>query len=178
MTEIFARFPVTLDVRIRLCEEADLPGLEWSAELVSHRAFVREQFERHLRGANVMLVAERVGAPVGQIWVELATGAADRVATLWAARVMPPLRGLGIGARLVLAGERVAGAAGRRRVELGVEKSTPRARRLYERLGYRYARDELSAETYAAPDGTTTRHAFDQWVLAKPLPGRVDEIRP
>lgn len=63
----------------------------------AHRTFTAGQFERHLRGANVMLVADDCGYPVGQVWIDLERQASERTAVLWALRVIDRVQGLGIG---------------------------------------------------------------------------------
>lgn len=170
---IIERLSVTLDVVVRTCEERDLTPLEWFGSFTAHRAFIRAQFERHLRGGNIMLVADRMGYPVGQIWIDLEKHVVERVALLWALRVIAPLQNVGIGRHLILAAEAVARAAGFRIAEMGVEKDNERARHLYERLGYAYVRDEVSEEPYVSPNGIASRHVFDQWILQKPLASRL-----
>jgi len=50
--------------------------------------------------------------------------------------VPEPLRSRGIGRLLVARLERLASDRGKRRIGLGVARTNPAARRLYERLGY------------------------------------------
>lgn len=165
------RFSVTMQIDLRTCEEHDLLPLEWDGAFTSHRAIIQAQYERHLRGKNVMLVADQGGYPIGQVWIDLERYAAERVALLWALRVIAPLQSLGIGRRLIAAAEEVAAAAGFDVIELAVDKDNLRAYRLYERVGYAPIRDEVSAETYVAPDGSSTQEIHDQWILRKPLEG-------
>lgn len=162
---------LSLEVLIRPCRRADLEPLEWFGAFRSHRAFVAAQFERHLRGDNVMLVAEHKRFPVGQVWIDLARKPAERAAVVWALRVFEPFQGLGIGTHLLAAAERRAAAAGRAVSEIGVEKHLASVRRLYERLGYRVAGEERSEETYMEPDGSAVRYTFDQWILRKRIEG-------
>jgi len=170
---VFDRISLSLEFVIRECTEHDLPQLEWLGSLSSHRAFMRRQFTRHLRGVNVMLVADLAGYPVGQVWVDLEQWANSGGALIWALRVIDPLRNFGLGTKLLAAAEGVAEDAGRLFVELGVEKANERGRALYERLGYVAVGEELCEEDYVAPDGRIVRQVFDQAVLRKSLGGEI-----
>ena len=160
-------FVVCFGVYVRRCEERDLGPLEWFGAFTPHRAFIREQFERDRRGSNVMLVADRAGYPVGQVWIDLEKRAAERAAFVWALRVIEPLQGLGIGARLLSAAERVAGAAGAGCVEVGVEKKNVRARPFYERRGFVLVGEETAEQEYLGDDGSVSRQVYVQWIFRK-----------
>jgi ribosomal protein S18 acetylase RimI-like enzyme len=56
--------------------------------------------------------------------------------TLWRLAVHGALQSCGIGTLLIEAAEQRIRARGLHRAELGVEECNPRARALYERLGY------------------------------------------
>lgn len=163
-----------LELRIRRCRRRDLAKLEWFGAYTAHRAFLAAEFERHLRGENVMLVATHRDFPVGQVWLDLAKRSAEQIATIWALRVLEPFQGLGIARRLIAVAEEHAAAARAVAVEIGVEKRLEAVRAFYERLGFALVREERSEETYVAPDGSASRYVFDQWVLAKDLPGDED----
>jgi ribosomal protein S18 acetylase RimI-like enzyme len=169
MSRVLDRFSRRMDVIVRHCEPRDLPQLEWLGSFTPHRLFMREQFDRHRRGENVMLVADHAAFPVGQVWIDLAKRAAEHVAIIWALRVIASAQGLGIGRRLLTAAERVARAAGFDVAEIGVERDNPRVRIWYERIGYRYVRHDLTEQTYVSPDGALSRHVFDQTILRREL---------
>lgn len=160
-------FRVCLDVEIRPCTGSDLRSLEWFGLFTAHRALFEEQFRRHLRGENLMLVADANGFPAGQVWIDLEKHADERMALLWALRVFPVLRGAGIGTRLLAAAERLARHRGFRALEIGVEKDNPAARRLYEARGYRLCGEVAEPWGYVTPDGDEVRHVSDQWMLRK-----------
>lgn len=176
MRRVLDRFSRRIDIVVRHCSESDLEPLEWLGSFTSHRLFMREQFERHRRGENVMLVAAHADFPVGQIWIDLTKRASEGSAVVWALRVIASLQGLGIGLRLMLAGESVAAAAGLEAAEIGVEHDNDDVRSWYERLGYRYERREVTEQSYASPDGGTSSCVFDQLILRKSL--RASETDP
>lgn len=78
--------------------------------------------------------------------------------TLWQLTVHPAWRSRGLGTLLVRAAEQRICARGLARAELSVEEDNPRARALYERLGYvAYAR-EPDAWLRETADGSTVRY--------------------
>jgi GNAT superfamily N-acetyltransferase len=166
---VIDRFCLGLEIVIRPCEERDLAPLEWLGSFKTHRAFMHTQFERHVAGKNVMLVADRDGYPVGQVWLDLERERERRAAFVWALRVIAPFQGLGLGGRLLAAAEAIAAAAEVDVVELGVIKGHRRTRSFYERCGYRRVRDEVSEELYVAPDGSRSHDVYDQCILQKRL---------
>ena len=169
------RFSVSLEVTIRRAGEADLRQLEWFGAFTHHRQIIRDAFEAQGRGEAVMLLADVRGFPVGQAWLELAPKPDSATPAVWAVRVIEPLQGLGIGERLMAAVEAAALALGQAELELAVEKHNPRARRFYERLGWRVRRERREAYGYVPPDGAPAAHALDEWVLGKRLrPGSGD----
>lgn len=77
--------------------------------------------------------------------------------SLWQLSVHPALRSCGIGTVLVRAAEQRILARGLDRAEIGVELSNPRARALYERLGYVAYDGRLEAWDQQNLDGSITR---------------------
>ena len=120
---------------IRRCARRDLDALVWSPELVADRPVISWAYTCAAAGVMIMLVADDGGPLVGQVWIDLARK--PSVAVLWALRVRDGWRGRGIGRALVAAAERAAASAGAWEAELAVAADNPRARELYERLGYR-----------------------------------------
>jgi ribosomal protein S18 acetylase RimI-like enzyme len=78
--------------------------------------------------------------------------------TIWQLAVHGALQSCGIGTILVRAAEQRIRARGLRRAEMGVENSNPRARALYERLGYRAFGRKPDSWDQEASDGTITRY--------------------
>ena len=87
-----------------------------------------------------LIVAENGGAVVGCCQVTILTGLSRggaRRALVEAVRVAKPLRGQGIGARLMAECELRARAAGAEMMQLTTDKSRKRAHKFYKSLGYR-----------------------------------------
>jgi len=124
---------VTLDVAIREMIRDDLAGFhEWYG--YDRDESFRRSFERHKAGEIVYLVAHIRGRPVGHLGVDLVR--VRDAAHLWQFGVLPALQSHGIGSAMVAYAERAAVEHGFGIAEIGAEIDNPRARALYERLGY------------------------------------------
>jgi ribosomal protein S18 acetylase RimI-like enzyme len=164
-----SRLAVVAEVLVRPCQQEDLELLEWFGLYRHHREIFLDAFARHLRGENMMLVADLNDFPVGQAWVDLVKRKAEGVGYIWAVRVFPFLRGLGIGTRLMESAERLLREGGFGFAEVGVEKENEAAHRLYVRLGYEPYGELVEEYAYTTPDGVSARHVVDQWILRKRL---------
>jgi ribosomal protein S18 acetylase RimI-like enzyme len=123
-----------VDVSIDDLRVDDLPQLGWSGD-AAHLASVRTQLRRRETGEVVYLAARlRDGTPVGKAGVDLGVDPVRGV--IWQVVVREDLQGRGIGTALIVECEARIRAAGRPLAALSVELSNPRARALYERLGY------------------------------------------
>jgi ribosomal protein S18 acetylase RimI-like enzyme len=163
------RFSCSLDVRVRRCTEADLSALEWFGLFTPHRELIRVAYERQLAGEVEMLLGDVADFPVAQLWIDRVKRRDERVGVLWAIRVFPFLRRLGIGTALLSEAEAWLREQGFLEAELGVEKDNADARRLYERRGYRHVGEACEAYSYTAQDGSRVEAIADQWLLRKPL---------
>jgi hypothetical protein len=92
----------------------------------------------------------------------------------------PALRSCGIGTVVIQAAEQRIRARGLHRAELGVEDSNPRARSLYERLGYAAYGSEPDSWDQEAADGTVSRYETMLTLMRKELPESMApvELRP
>jgi ribosomal protein S18 acetylase RimI-like enzyme len=162
-------FAISLNITIRRAREEDLAAMEWYGMFAPHREILRETFAMQQRGEVVMLVAEAKGFPAGQAWVDLRRLGNESLGVLWAVRVFPLLQGLGIGTRLIGAAEEELRARGARGVEISAERDNPRARALYERLGYAVTDEREDFYTYTTPEGRTVTAETDEWVMHKDL---------
>ena len=163
------RAAIVGEVLIRFCRAEDLPQLEWFGMYTHHREILQDAFARHMRGDNLMLVADLSDVPVGQAWIDLVKRRDEGGGYVWAVRVFPLLRNLGVGTLLMACAEDLLRQRGFRLVEVGVEKDNPDAHRLYHRLGYTVYRALEEEYGYTTPEGVRGWHVVDQWILRKPL---------
>ncbi len=136
-----------LDFYIRPAVETDLPGMEWEGEYRQYRRVYRHVMEEMQLGKRLILVAESDNSVVGQVFIQFNAHRADihqgfYSAYLHAFRVRPPYRNRGIGTRLILAAESILIDAGYERVVIAAAEENQGARRLYERLGYSYYKND------------------------------------
>jgi ribosomal protein S18 acetylase RimI-like enzyme len=131
---------------------SDLPDIAWSGH-PGHIDSVAQYLSLVPTGEIEYLAVRSVrGRPVAMAAIRY-TEAPD-VGVIMQMATHPDLQSLGLGTALVAAGERRIGARGLRRARLEVEDDNPRARALYERLGYAaVARREVSWESQR-PDGS------------------------
>jgi GNAT superfamily N-acetyltransferase len=125
-----------LEMEIRPLEEDDLEYLEWHGG-IDLRAFYRWQWNMHCEGEREVLVALFNGYPIGQVALHwdgkpLHPGVPD----IQSLRVMPLFQGLGIGSKLIEACEMEACRRTCGKIGLAVALDNPKARKLYEKLGY------------------------------------------
>lgn len=127
--------------------ELALPGPEWWKESFEEQ---REGIERDVR-AGTLLLAERDGAIVGLCDVQIG----ERVGWIESLFVREGERGRGLGRKLFAAAASLLRERGLDRVGLEVDDANPRARALYDRLGFR----PLSASLAVSLDELESRLA-------------------
>jgi ribosomal protein S18 acetylase RimI-like enzyme len=88
---------------------------------------------------------------------------------LWQLGVHEALQSCGIGTLLISAAEDRIRARGLNRAQLSVEESNPRARALYERLGYVAYGSEPASWEQQAPDGTGSLYRTTCTLMRKDL---------
>ncbi|MEU1486901.1 GNAT family N-acetyltransferase [Streptomyces sp. NPDC005752] len=143
-------------VVVRDLTPADLPACSWAGS-ATHMGKVARELERAEAGeVDYLALCTPVGLPVaiGGVDYQVVEGAG----TLWQLGVLPALQSCGLGAVLIRAAEDRIRARGLRRAELRVEESNPRARALYERLGYVAYGSRPDAWDVEAPDGSLRRY--------------------
>jgi ribosomal protein S18 acetylase RimI-like enzyme len=147
---------VVLSLTIRDLTRDDLPSCGWSGSPI-HLASVAAALDRAANAELDYLAAcPPSGLPVavGAVYYEVSPGAG----TLSQLAVHPALQSCGIGTVLIDAAEQRIRARGLRIAELGVEESNPRARALYERLGYVSYGSEPDEWDAQAEDGSVFRY--------------------
>ncbi len=157
---------VILPLTIRDLTRDDLPTCAWTGISASSMATV---LERAGRGeVDYLVVCAPSGFPVavGGIDYALIAGAG----TLYQLTVHGAVQSCGIGTLLIGAAEQRIRGRGLHRAELGVEKSNPRARALYQRLGYVAYGSKPESWDEEALDGSITRYETMAMLIRKELP--------
>ncbi|MFF1464010.1 GNAT family N-acetyltransferase [Streptomyces sp. NPDC058330] len=151
----FTDATVTLPVSVRDLSPRDLPACTWSGSATHLRSVERELARAAAGEVDYLAVCAPVDLPVaiGGIDYRVREGAG----TLWQLAVLPALQGRGLGTLLVRAAEQRVRHRGLRRAEPAVEEDNPRARALYERLGYVAYGREPDAWVEEGPDGSIRR---------------------
>jgi len=143
-------------VTVRDLNVGDIAMLGWSGS-PTHLASVREQLGRVQSGqAEYLAACLPSGTPVGKLEIDYAREAS--AGTLCQAAVHPILQSCGIGTLLVRVAEQRISARGCATAELAVEQENPRARALYERLGYAAYGEEPDEWDAEGPDGRVVRY--------------------
>lgn len=134
----------------------DLPRIDWSGT-ARHVQSVAEILDRAQRGeAEYLAVRAPDGTPVAigaiNYWEAPAAG------TIFQLSTHPELQGLGLGTSLISAAEQRILRRGLHLAVVGVEDDNPRARSLYERLGYAPAGRRAVSWQAQRPDGSLYTH--------------------
>jgi GNAT superfamily N-acetyltransferase len=160
---------VTLPLVVRDLTMPDLPGCGWAGG-PGHVASVAAALRRAAGGeVDYLAVFLPSGRPVALCGVDYVP--VPGAGILWQVAVHEALQSCGIGTVLIRAAEARIRGQGRRRAELRVEESNPRARVLYERLGYAACGREAAAWDQAGPDGTVHRYETMCTVMRRDLGG-------
>ncbi|MGW0228058.1 N-acetyltransferase family protein [Actinopolymorpha singaporensis] len=158
---------VTMPLTVRDMTEADLPELA-----CFYSRFYLEKMPAELERARTgvvdhLVVCTPAGVPVGKgaiNWDEIP--GAGVISTL---SVRVELRSVGIGTVLIRAAEERIRARGLSRAEIGAEENNPRARALYERLGYVAYGCEPASWDQEDSDGTVRKYETTCTLLRKDL---------
>jgi ribosomal protein S18 acetylase RimI-like enzyme len=149
-----------------LCDD-DLACLAWSGN-PAHLRSVAAALRRAARALEDYLVVRAPGGqPVAKMRVDYTSEADSGVFSQLA--VMEALQGLGIATMLIGAGEQRVRTRGLAFAALGVEDDNPRARRLYERLGYQPAGRQHASWEVEDDDGVLRLYETTLTILRKRL---------
>lgn len=147
---------VVLKLSARDLVHADLASCGWAGS-DHHLANVVGQLERARTGeVDYLAICPATDIPVAKGGIDYQVK--EGVGILWQLAVHPALQSCGIGAFLVEAAERRIRSRGLHQAELAVEESNPRARALYERLGYAAYDRRPDSWDEQAPDGSLRRY--------------------
>jgi ribosomal protein S18 acetylase RimI-like enzyme len=149
-----------------LCRE-DLARLGWSGN-PEHLRKVTGALERVALGEVEYLVVRAPGGePVAKGGIDYTQH--EAAGTLWQLATHAQLQSLGLGTCLIAEAERRIRRRGPPWAMLSVEDDNPRARALYERLGYAAWRQESAAWHYEDDEGTLRLYETRVTVLRKRL---------
>ncbi|MFJ6050478.1 GNAT family N-acetyltransferase [Streptomyces sp. NPDC092307] len=158
---------VVLKLSARDLTHADLASCGWAGS-DHHLVGVARQLERARIGeVEYLAVCAAADIPVAKGGVDYRVK--EGVGTLWQLAVHPALQSCGIGTFLVDAAELRIRNRGLRQAELAVEENNPRARALYERLGYVAYDRRPDAWDEQAPDGSLRRYETVCTLMRKEL---------
>jgi ribosomal protein S18 acetylase RimI-like enzyme len=147
---------VEIPIVVRDLTSEDLPSCAWSGSSL-HLTTIAEALERARHGEMDYLAAcTPSGLPVALAAIDYDEN--PGAGTLTQLAVHGALQSCGIGTLLIQAAEQRILDRGLHRAELAVEESNPRARALYERLGYLPYSRALESWDEQAPDGTIFRY--------------------
>ena len=146
---------IVVEVVVRDLVQEDLGACGFAGTEL-HLEQVRRELERVKSGeVDYLAVCTKAGLPV-------AIGGVDYMphpgaGSVWQLAVQPALQSCGIGTLLIGAAEERIRGRGLQRAEIAVELSNPRARALYERLGYVAYDESLEGWDQEDPDGSVRR---------------------
>ena len=166
---------VTFPLVIRDLTASDVPACGWSGG-ATHLAAVAAAVDRAARGEVAYLAAcGPVGLPLATVGIDFTK--LPGAGLLWMLAVHPVVQSCGIGTALIAAGEERILQRGVDRAEISVEDINPRARALYERLGYVAYGEQAESWDQDAPDGTVRRYHARCITMAKQLRRAVTRTR-
>jgi ribosomal protein S18 acetylase RimI-like enzyme len=162
-------------VTIRTATRFDLPALEWEGELKHFRRVFADTYERVESEEAIIWIAEIPDTGlIGQLFLSLGSGRpeiSDGVTRgyIYGVRVRPAYRNHGIGTQLMLAAETELDNRGFSYATLNVGRDNRKARRLYERLGYRVVAPENGRWYYEDENGIRREVYEPAWRMEKAL---------
>ncbi len=172
--QTFRTFQLEVPVIIRLATKEDLPKLEWFGRYTHFRNVFRRTFREQAQGKRLMLVADYNRFPVGQLFVHRKReqpppfDGRPRV-YFYSLRVLDMFQGLGIGTHLLEEAEALVSTEGAQVAVIAAAKDNPRARKLYERLGYRVIGEDAGNWSYIDHRDRVQYVQEPCWVLEKLL---------
>jgi ribosomal protein S18 acetylase RimI-like enzyme len=147
-------------IQIRHLRKDDLPGLEWEGEFIHFRPMFERAYRRIEVGEGLVWVAAYQQKMIGQVFVQLRSGRNELVdghsrAYLYAIRVRPEYRNLGLGSRLMYITENDLIWRGYQFSTLNVAKENFAGLRFYERHGYQKVGEDDGRWSYTDHLGQT-----------------------
>jgi ribosomal protein S18 acetylase RimI-like enzyme len=156
---------VVLPLTIRDLTRDDLPLCAWTGSSTSNFAAALDRADRG--EVEYLVVCPPSGLPVAVAGIDFALSAG--AGTLYQLAVHGAVQSCGIGSLLIGAAEQRIRARGLHRAELAVELNNPRARALYDRLGYIAYGTRPEEWDEQADDGSVNRYRTACTLMRKEL---------
>ena len=162
-------------VNVRPLVKKDLKALEWDGEFTHFRRLYADSYEKVLAGESQMWVADLPGTGIiGQVFIQLICGRPELAngcthAYLFSFRVQPAFRNLGLGSLILETVENDLRKRGYTTLTLNVAKDNPRARKLYERHGFKVTGQEPGVWSYLDHEGKWRHVNEPAWRMEKTL---------
>ena len=163
------------EIHIRPIQKADLPALEWEGEYRHFRRLYAEHYESFRAGSTLIYIAEsQAGIMVGQVFILLYSRnseVADGMhrAYLFSFRIKPAYRNQGLGSYMLAFVEEQLLQRGYSIVRLNVAQDNPKARALYDRLGYEVIGYSPGVWQYQDDEGAWQTMREPAWKMLKRL---------
>lgn len=132
------------NIEIRTCQESDIESLEKIFPSGKNNQWHLERFKSQQKGDSSYLIAFLDGQPVGHLdllWKPVGSEIRNKYLNdhpeINALVVIPELRSQGIGSELIRVAEGFVREKGIQKACIGVATNNPRARALYEKIGYK-----------------------------------------
>lgn len=145
--------------------EADLPVIPWSGSALHVKHVANELLRAQKGEIDYLAVRSPDGYPVSVGGVDYAKEPDGGY--LWQLGTHPELRGLGVGTHLIREAERRIAKRGRPWARLEVETDNPRAKALYERLGYEVYGTATDSWMQLDKTGQEVLHVADVFQMRK-----------
>jgi ribosomal protein S18 acetylase RimI-like enzyme len=145
----------------------DLERIEWSGDNAHVRGVAAAIARVPAGEVEYLALRAPTGGPVAKGGINYAAHAG--AGTIWQLATHPELQSLGLGTHLVGEAERRIRRRGLEWAVVGVEDNNPRARALYERLGYSAYAREATCWDHEDEHGNVTMHATEVALLRKHL---------
>lgn len=166
---------LTPAVTIRSINQDELIDMEWEGEYSCFRRIYAETYNRMIAGlANIIVSVTEASCIIGQVCLqydsnrkELADGVSR--AYLFAFRIRPEYRNLGIGSKMLAYCENELVEKGFTYLTLNVAKENTSAIRLYQRKGFKIVAPEPGRWSYIDQHGQLKHVNEPSWRFQKRL---------
>ncbi len=163
-------------VTIRLMKEEDLPEIEWGGEYARYRKVYREVFHNFQKGISLPYIAETEDdGIIGQVFLTRkepnpSYSPRSRYFFLSSFRIKPAFRDKGLGSKMLQICFREVRNHRLRDIFLNCSKDNNRARRFYEKNGFRVVRIDEGTWTYINNEGLVVSEPQNSYLMKKTLP--------